>query len=457
MQRTLHKDKSNMERQEIILGTILSGTVKPRAFTSVLTPDMFTGKYFKLAQAIWQQVETYDEIDLVLLAQSTGEQTENLLKYVANSITLKHAALDEFDRFYKESVRKKFVSLLNTCQIALINGDQHGEVMANIETQYKDITSISTFSDKRTEQHIDALKKIERVMEKGSGLAGPDTGYKSFNDMLGGWDKSNLIYLAGRPAMGKTTLAMCLAHSTAKAGGSVGVISIEMDPIQIRQKLLAIETGIAYGDITRGNLSKDQFNEIMKANEQLSELPIHVEQPVSDFEQILSLMYSMNEAFDIDLFIIDYMQLMRKDGFQNNRNGEIGYMSRRLKESAAVERLNACVLCLSQLNRANEHGAKGRPPGLHNLRDSGSLEQDADAVIFVHRPEYYQIYEEDGEPTENLVMAIFEKNRHGETGTVKLWKSANFSQIHEQQHGFTQFPKVDTGGISKSFDGEVPF
>ena len=231
-----------------------------------------------------------------------------------------------------------------------------------------------------------------------------------------------------------------------------------MDPIQIRQKLLAIETGIAYGDITRGNLSKEQFDAIMKANGDLSELPIHVEQPASDFEQILSMMYSMNEAFGIDLFIIDYMQLMRKDGFQNNRNGEIGYISRRLKESAAAERLNACILCLSQLNRANEHGAKGKPPGLHNLRDSGSLEQDADAVIFVHRPEYYGVMQDDsGDSTENVVQAIFEKNRHGETGAVKLFRTSNFSQIEEDKKQDYSPTAPDSGQIGQSFDGVVPF
>jgi replicative DNA helicase len=419
-------------KQEIILGTILSGTISVRAFTAVLKPHFFKGPYRKLADNIWAQVEKYDAIDPGLATEGTVLNQQDVMRMITNSITLRQAALDYFNQFYLENTNKELALLLTKATQELTNGGRYAEVMAQIEAAYKDLTTRANFEDKRSNQTINTIQQIERAMESGTNLVGPSTGFNSWDEYLGGWQPSDLVYLAGRPAMGKTTLSLCLSYETAKKGGKVGFITLEMTPEQLRKKLLAAITGIPYQRINRGQLNARQFDQVFKAGEELAEMDLHIENPTSQFDMVLDTMYAVKESFDTNLFIIDYMQLMYKEGFNNNRNGEIGYMSRRLKESASADRLNACIICLSQLNRANEM-SKGKTPGLHNLRDSGSLEQDADAVIFVHRPEYYL---PEGTPeredVKNEVYAIFEKNRHGQTSTIKMKRTEEFTTIYEE-------------------------
>jgi len=383
------------------------------------------------------------------------------MRMITNSITLRAAALDYFNQFYLENTNKELALLLTKATQELTNGGRYAEVMAQIEAAYKDLTTRANFEDKRSNQTINTIQQIERAMESGTNLVGPSTGFNSWDEYLGGWQPSDLVYLAGRPAMGKTTLSLCLSYETAKKGGRVGFITLEMTPEQLRKKLLAAITGIPYQRINRGQLNARQFDQVFKAGEELAEMDLHIENPTSQFDMVLDTMYAVKESFDTNLFIIDYMQLMYKEGFNNNRNGEIGYMSRRLKESASADRLNACIICLSQLNRANEM-SKGKTPGLHNLRDSGSLEQDADAVIFVHRPEYYL---PEGSPereeVKNEVYAIFEKNRHGQTSTIKMKRTEEFTTIYEEadqpdpwnQGEPPELPKISTPNTSDT----IPF
>jgi len=431
----------------------------PRKAAGLLKPEMFAGKYKTLAESIWSQVQKYGEVDPILSAQESGISMDELFELKTLAVNLSQAVFDVFDRFYKKHISKQLSAALHDATKELISGAKHGETMAVLEAKYKAITANKDFQDKRNEQLIETVKDIERSMASDKNLLGPSTGYATFDERLGGWPSSHLIYLAGRPGMGKTSLSICMAYETAKSGAGVGIISLEMSVKELRKKLLATATGLSYSDISRGKLTENDFKKINAAKDNLSQMEIHIENPSSEFEGILDLMYQMKESFNIELFIIDYMQLMRKDGYKNDRNGEISYISRRLKESAGQDRLNACIVCLSQLNRESQMGVKGKTPSLHNLRDSGSLEQDADAVLFVHRPEYYNILQDEmGESTKNLVMAIFEKNRHGETGTVNLWRSDNFSRIYEQNQTPQQFPVPQSQMITHSNNqNEVPF
>jgi len=434
-----------MDTEAVVLGTILKGKVNLRNVTSQLSPEMFGASNKTLADSIWECLDKFQAIDVNYIAQNAGLQPNQLYDYITVAPDLRQSSEEVIQNFYTDNIRKGLVGILTANTMNLSKGAKHGEVMAQITSDYENLIANASAEDKRSYYAIETIQEIERAMSSKFKLLGPSSGYTTIDDRLAGWQPSDLIYLAGRPAMGKTTMALCLAYNTAKAGGKVGIITLEMSPSQIEKKLFAAATGISYSDISRGNLTDDQFRKVYKAAEEIGDLPLYLENPPGNFEVILDLMYSMKESFGIELFIIDYMQLMSKEGYQNNRNGEIGYMSRRLKESAAKDRLDACILCLSQLNRESVTGSKGRPPSLHNLRDSGSLEQDADSVIFIHRPEYYNIEtDEDGNSTEDVVHLIFEKNRHGETGQLELMKHPNFSFIYEAEKDANYPPEITT-------------
>lgn len=251
---------------------------------------------------------------------------------------------------------------------------------------------------------------------------GLDSGYPVVDAMLNGFQKTDLIIVAARPGMGKTSWVMQAAKNIAERSIPVGVFSLEMGAKQLVERMATSESEIDSERVKKGKLDTYEWQKYMNAHGQLSRLPIHIDDTA--FMTIVELRaraMRMKSKHNIQLLVVDYLQLIKginEHGVNMSRDQEIGIISRTLKGIA--KELDIPVIALSQLSRAVEQRGGLKRPMLSDLRESGSIEQDADVVMFLYRPEYYKITtDEDGFSTHGLCECIIEKHRQGATGTVK--------------------------------------
>lgn len=295
----------------------------------------------------------------------------------------------------------------------------------------------------------------KRVGEKKT-LTGVDTGFKSLNDLTGGWQKPDLIIVAGRPAMGKTSFALCLVRNAAMAGVPVAIFSLEMSEDQLVDRLISIETEIASAqDLQRGNISQEQFQGIVHKTAKASRYPIYIDDTAGiSISQLRSKAYKLKATKGIGMIVIDYLQLMSGEG-KGNREQEISQISRGLKKIA--KELDIPVIALSQLSRSVEQRGGDKKPQLSDLRESGAIEQDADIVIFTHRPEYYGITEySDGSSTRGVAEIIFAKHRNGALDTAMTRFVGQFTKFKEMSDFETQSPIEDSKYANAFRSGPTP-
>ncbi len=282
------------------------------------------------------------------------------------------------------------------------------------------------------------LKQIEELKGKKDGLTGVPTGFTDLDRLTSGWQPSDLIIIAARPSMGKTGLVLSMARNTAlDFKKPVAIFSLEMSNLQLVLRLVSMEAEISGSKLRNGQLEEEEWKRLHKAVERISEAPIFIDDTAGiNIFELRAKARRMKLQHDIQLIIIDYLQLM--SGGNNtqrgiNREQEISSISRSLKSLA--KELNVPVIALSQLSRAVEVRGGAKRPQLSDLRESGAIEQDADIVAFIYRPEYYQIYEdENGQSLKGVAEIIVAKHRNGAVDTVKLRftdKYARFSDLDD--------------------------
>ncbi len=315
-----------------------------------------------------------------------------------------------------------------------------------------------------------ALEMIETAINSGGHVSGKTTGFTSINDKCGGLHSSDLIILAGRPGMGKSSLATNIAFNCAdrwlrdqrdgvekSVGGGVALFSLEMSSDQLATRILAEQAGIPSEALRMGKISRDDFQQLSYASQRLAELPLFIDDtPALTIGALRTRARRLKRRHDIQLIVVDYLQLLQGSGrAQDNRVNEISEISRGLKTLA--KELQVPVIALSQLSRAVEQREDKRPM-LSDLRESGSIEQDADMVWFIYREDYYVASREPKRPVESdevkvhevhnawaaemervfgLAELIIAKQRHGATGKVRLrfeHKVTRFSDLAEGEY-----------------------
>ncbi|MGI6232815.1 MAG: replicative DNA helicase [Prevotella sp.] len=269
-----------------------------------------------------------------------------------------------------------------------------------------------------------AQEILQKASANSSGLTGISTGYTKLDDITSGWQKSDLVIIAGRPAMGKTSFALSLAKNMAvDQNVPVAFFSLEMNNVQLVDRLISNVCEIDGKKIMNGQLDKAEWERFDKNLSKLEGKPIYIDDTpgMSIFELRTKARRLVREK-GVKCIMIDYLQLMNANGARfNNRQEEVSTISRSLKGLA--KELDIPVLALSQLNRTveNREGLEGKRPQLSDLRESGAIEQDADMVIFVHRPEYYHLYQDEkGNDLRGKAEIIIAKHRKGKTDTVLL-------------------------------------
>lgn len=277
---------------------------------------------------------------------------------------------------------------------------------------------------------LENLEIIDRASKLDGGLTGVTTGFKYLDNMTSGLQRSDLIILAARPAMGKTAFALSLALNAAVKGkASVMVFSLEMSKEQLGQRLLSMESKVGMQALKTGKLERRDWDDINIALDILSKAKIHIDDTAGiSIMEMKSKCRRLKAEEGLDLVVIDYLQLMNPEGKSDSRTQEISVISRNLKLLA--RELDCPVLVLSQLSRAPEQRTDHRPM-LSDLRESGSIEQDADIVIFLYRDEYYN---EDTEAVGECEV-IVAKQRSGPTGMVKVAWLDKLTKFVDSAHG----------------------
>lgn len=285
----------------------------------------------------------------------------------------------------------------------------------NIRKNYADMRSILK----------EAIMELESKKGQKDGLTGVPSGFTALDRVTSGWQKSDLVIIAARPAMGKTAFVLSVLRNAAvDHNRPVAIFSLEMSSIQLVNRLISSEAELDSEKIKKGNLAEYEWEQLVHKTGRLSKAPLFVDDtPALSILELRAKCRKLKAQHDIQLIVVDYLQLMSGDnkngGQGGNREQEIASISRALKKIA--KELSVPVIALSQLSRAVETRGGDKRPQLSDLRESGAIEQDADMVMFLYRPEYYGITEdEDGNSTAGVGEVIIAKHRNGSLDTVKL-------------------------------------
>jgi replicative DNA helicase len=309
-----------------------------------------------------------------------------------------------------------------------------------------------------------AIKELEEKKDQKDGLTGVPSGFSALDRVTSGWQPSDLVIIAARPGMGKTAFVVsAMRNAAVEFKKPVAIFSLEMSSLQLVNRLISAEAELDSEKIKKGNLADHEWAQLNHKISSLSSAPIYIDDtPGLSIRELRTKCRRLKAHHDISMIIIDYLQLMtgNTDGKGGgNREQEIASISRALKGIA--KELNVPVLALSQLSRSVETRGGDKKPQLSDLRESGSIEQDADMVIFLYRPEYYKITEDEmGNPTQGTGEVIIAKHRNGSLETVQLKFIGKFTKFADLD-GAGGFG--DAGGFNpsafppSSFDEQTGF
>ncbi len=283
---------------------------------------------------------------------------------------------------------------------------------------------------------IEAVKYIENARNSDGSYRGVPSGFSALDRITAGWQNSDLIVLAARPGMGKTAFVLSMARNiTVGLNRPVAFFSLEMSSIQLVTRLIASETRLSADKLKKGELLEHEWQQLNSRINNLIAAPLYIDDtPALTIFELRAKARRMKQQYGIQLIVIDYIQLMQGSVDKGNREQEISNISRSLKSLA--KELDIAIIALSQLNRSVETRTGSKKPILSDLRESGAIEQDADMVLFIYRPEYYKFDTlEDGTPSAGVAQLIIAKHRNGALADINLRFNANFAQFTDFEEG----------------------
>ena len=429
----------NVEAEQAVLGAILLDPEAMGRVAETLEPKSFSLRshqtIYKAALALHSEGITTD-----LMTVTTWLSDQKLLEKAGGQLgltqlldrTVSAVNIDQYGLLIadKQTRRNLIESAHKIIELAEDTSQPLETVIQKSEEQIANISQSKSQQDLVPigETLVDTFQEIEDRSE-GKIPPGVPSGFYDLDTMTGGFQRTDLIIVAGRPAMGKSSLALNFGYNIAKKGLPVAVFSLEMSKGQLVQRLLSSEAKIESNRIRSGNIQQEEWEPLTSAISKLAELPIYIDDTPNP---TVSEMYSKARRLQADndgklgLILIDYLQLM--DGGSDNRVQELSRITRGLKRLARV--LNVPVIALSQLSRAVEQRTNKRPI-LSDLRESGSIEMDADLVMMIYRDDYYNPNTSDA----GIAELILAKHRNGPTGTVKLLFDSQFTQFKNLVRG----------------------
>ncbi|MCB4809238.1 replicative DNA helicase [Tamlana sp. 62-3] len=423
-----------LDLEEVVLGAMMIDKKGVDEVIDILSADAFYKEAHKhIFEAIFQLFENSEPIDLLTVSSQLKKNGKLELAggdFYLISLTQKVSSSAHIE-FHARIILQKFIqrSLIKiSSEIIEEAYDETKDVfdlLDTAESKLYEVTqgNIKKSSETAQELVIQAKKKIEEISNK-EGLSGIPTGFTKLDKLTSGWQPSDLIIVAARPGMGKTALTLSMARNIAvDQNQAVAFFSLEMASVQLITRLISSETGLSSEKLRTGKLEKHEWEQLNVKVKSLEKAPLFIDDtPSLSIFDLRAKARRLASQHDIKLIMIDYLQLMTAGGGHGgNREQEISMISRNLK--ALAKELNVPVIALSQLSRAVETRGGSKRPLLSDLRESGAIEQDADIVSFIYRPEYYKIDEWDDEersPTEGQAEFIIAKHRNGGLENIRL-------------------------------------
>ena len=415
----------SLEAEQSVLGAILIDSRCLADVIGILQPEDFylqqNREIFETIYAMFNFSQTIDPVTVLDKMRELGVYHDNSRDYILQLMQITPTAANAVR--YAGIVREKAMlrSLAKAAEdIAETVQSQVGTPQEMLESAEKKIYALRKGERGDSLEHIGTIlhKVFDRLTElsqSDSMIPGLSTGLRDLDAKINGLNKSDLVLVAARPAMGKSAFALNMAMNVAKKyKKTVAIFNLEMSREQLAIRLLASEGFLDKSKLTTGKLSEEEWGKLCMASASLSQSDIRIDDNPS--VTVADINAKCRRLDNLGLVVIDYLQLMQGSGYgknSDNRVTVVGEISRALKIMA--KELNVPVVCLSQLSRAVE-GRTDKRPILSDLRESGAIEQDADSVMFLYRDDYYHENSED----KGLAECIVAKNRHGETGTVKL-------------------------------------
>lgn len=423
----------NIEAEKSLLGAIL---LSDDSFSTVLelvkASDFYDPRHSKIFASMTRLFDARRKIDLITLSTDLGNQ--KLLKEVGGRayisdletfVPISSHAEDYAKIVAEASLRRRLIKAGTKIATAAYDGGAEiGELLGEAEQNIFEVSDETIKNDYVAigDLLVDAYDRIEELHKNKGALRGLRTGFRDIDKKTAGLQKGDLIIIGARPAMGKTTFAENLSYNVAtrngEGKGGVLFFSMEMPKEELIERMVSSESGVDNWRIRTGNLSDEDFTKIGDAMAEMNEAPLYIDD--TGEMTVLEIRNKARRAkhdHGISMVVVDYLQLIRgTDRYKGNRVQEVTEISRGLKQLA--RELEIPVVALAQLNRGVTDRDDPRPV-LSDLRESGSIEQDADLVMMLHRVDYYH-NEDDYEPT-NITELIIAKHRHGEVGKIKLY------------------------------------
>ena len=433
----------SIEAEKSVLGSMMIDKNVIAQAVEILSAEDFyrdAHKYiFKSIVEMYQRDEPIDEITLLEHLKSTDRlEKSGGISYITEIVSsvLTTANVKSYIKIVedKATLRKLIDSSTKIIESCYNNQDDVEKVIDVAEQKIFDLAEKKSSSDFEPLSDIleRGFEQIETLFNNKGEVTGVGSGFKDLDDLTSGFQKGDMILIAARPSMGKTTFALNIAeHAALREGKSVVIFSLEMSKEQLAYKLLCSEANVDMLKLRTGNLEDKDWENIARASGQLSSAKIYIDDTAGvSIMEMRSKCRRLKIEYGIDLILIDYLQLMSGSG-EESRQQEVSEISRNIK--AIAKEMQCPVIALSQLSRAPEQRADHRPM-LSDLRESGSIEQDADLVMFLYRDEYYNKETEE----KNVAECIIAKQRNGPVGNVKLAWIGQFSKFGNLEHNYRE-------------------
>lgn len=461
----------NLEMEAAVIGALMVEQDAYGMISEILRPDSFYDKRHRLIYEAVQSLSLQQKpVDLMTVT----EQMESLgtiedaggplyLTMLADRVTSSAHIVYHAKIIQQKFLARQLITLASVIQTKAFDPTEDVQDLLN-ETEGK-LFEVSQNTMKKSAEQInpfvtEVVQLIQKAASRTDGMSGLSSGFEGIDKMTSGWQNSDLIIIAARPAMGKTAFVLSMIKKMAcDLHTPVAMFSLEMSNVQLVRRLMGNVCEISGEKLRNGQLDNHEWAQLDARVNALIDAPVYLDDTsaLSIFELRTKARRLVREH-NVGMIMIDYLQLMTASGaYFSNRQEEVSLISRSLK--ALAKELNIPIIALSQLNRGVEkrEGDEGKRPQLSDLRESGAIEQDADIVCFIHRPEYYGLsQDEQNRDTRGMAEFIIAKHRNGATGIVKMkfrHEFARFEDMHETS--YVPMPKIESIS-SSSPAGEFP-
>lgn len=438
-----------LDLEQVVLGAVMLEKDAFSMVVSILQPESFYDDKHKAIYAAMRELDqTSQPIDILTVTaqlKKMGQLEDAGGAFYVTDLTNRVASAANIE-FHARIVAQKYVQRLLISTSTEIIKDSFEEttdvfdLLDKAERNLFDITenNLRKNYEKVSSVLVQAMEEIEAVQNSGEEASGIKSGFSGLDRMTQGFQSSDLIIVAARPGMGKTAFTLALTRTAAvQYERPVAFFSLEMGSTQLVKRLISAETEIEGEKFKKGTLQKHEWEQLRHQTRKLSNSPIFIDDtPGINVFELRAKCRRLKMQHDIQMVIIDYLQLMRGTGDSKftNREQEISKISRSLKTLA--KELDIPVIALSQLNRSVESRGGHKKPMLSDLRESGAIEQDADMVMFLYRPEYYDMPEfEDGTPSAGRAEVIIAKHRNGPTGSAFVRFIGRLAKFEDEDMG----------------------